>query len=46
MIKKFKKYKKETINGYVHVEKISSLKKLYMAYNIGQRIFIACGYEM
>ena len=32
MTKKFKKYKKDIINGYVNVGKIS---KLSMAYNIG-----------
>ena len=38
MTKNFKTYKKDTINCYVYVE------KLYMAYNIGQQIFIARGY--
>ena len=39
MTKKLKKYKKDTINGYVYVEKSS------MAYNIGQNFLIARGNE-
>ena len=35
MTKEFKKYKKDTINGYVYVEKLSQFQKLSMAYNIG-----------
>ena len=31
----FFKYRKDIINGYVYVEKISWFKKLSMAYNIG-----------
>ena len=39
MTKNLKIYKRYTINGYVYVEKLS------MAYNTGQQMFIACGYE-
>ena len=35
MTKKFKKYKKDIITGYVNVGKNIIIKKLSMAYNIG-----------
>ena len=45
MTKNIKKIQKDTINGCVYVEKYHNFKKLCIAYNIGQRIFVTRGYE-